>query len=141
MARIDTRFRDNGSEQCTNVPPRNRSRIAKSEAQPQTESDNPLVNAFATGTGSAADLAEIGRRGASLRIRKMRRVREVQALGAELQPPALRHVELPEKAEVHVGEAGAAYRAEARRPKTRVGHRPECRHVEVLLLRARAAKD
>src|SRR5260370_26196651 len=113
----------------------------KSEAQPQTESDHPLVNPFATGTGSAADLAEIGRSGAPLRIREMWGVRQVQALSAPLHLPALRHVELPEKAEIQVGEAGTAYRAEARSSKTRIGHGPECRHIEILLPRPRATED
>ena len=112
------------------------------KAESQSEPEQPLVDAFPAAVCRARDRRETAEvsNGAiriELEIRhvgawigEVRRVRQVEDLQAELDGCALRKRELPEHAQVEVGEARAAHAVEAGRAESPLGDRrgtPTCR--------------
>ena len=74
-------------------------------------------------------------------VGEMRRVRDVQRLGPELDVPSLRDGELTEQSRVEVERARSADDVESRRSERGVVGAREGQRIEVRLVRSRAAGD
>ena len=111
---------------------------SKSEAQAKPE--HTLINSFASQPPHSANLHKGAGCHIAIRRCKVRCIRKVERLGAELQPDSLRHLEGPEEAHIEIERSRTIQNVESSRTESDIPHLRERRWVVVFLTRPGPAR-